>query len=65
MEELITKQQFADMLKISVKTIDLWIAKGYGPTPLKIGRMVRFKKADIMKFIEECLEEKLNERSTR
>lgn len=58
MDTLLTKQQLAGMLKISVKTVDLWIAKGYGPNPLKIGRMVRFKEADIIKFIEESMKEK-------
>lgn len=63
MDTLLTKQQLAGMLKISVKTVDLWIAKGYGPNPLKIGRMVRFKEADIMKFIDESMKEKTDEKS--
>lgn len=62
MGELLTKQQLSEMLKISVKTVDLWIAKGYGPNPLKIGRMVRFREADIIKFIDESMKEKKNEK---
>lgn len=55
MDTLLTKQQLAEMLRISVKTIDLWIAKGYGPSPLKIGRLVRFRVKDVATFINESV----------
>ena len=56
MDNLINKKQLAELLNISVKTLDLWVSKGKGPRYLKIGRMVRFTKADVENFIQNLSE---------
>ena len=59
METLLDKKQVAELLKVSVKTIDLWLAQQKGPRPLRIGRLVRFKQSEVQDFIERlCQGEK-------
>jgi excisionase family DNA binding protein len=53
METLMDKKQLAELLKVSVKTIDLWLAKSIGPKPIRLGRLVRFKQSEVQDFIEK------------
>lgn len=52
METLLDKQQVAELLQISVKTLDLWIRKATGPKPIYLGRLVRFRKSEVESFIK-------------
>jgi excisionase family DNA binding protein len=58
METLIDKRQLAEQLSVSVKTIDLWVSRGKGPRPVRIGKLVRFKQSDVEAFIQQLTEEK-------
>jgi predicted DNA-binding transcriptional regulator AlpA len=60
MEALINKTQLAQMLGISIKTIDLWMSKGYGPQPVYMGRLVRFRSTDVEAFVESLNNQKEN-----
>lgn len=63
METLLDKKQVAELLTISVKTLDLWIQKSKGPRPVRLCRLVRFKQSDVEAFIDNLPEEnKANER---
>ncbi len=53
MENLLDKKQVAELLNISVKTLDVWIAKGQGPKPVYLGRLVRFAQPEIASFIQK------------
>jgi len=53
MEIMLDKKQLADLLKVSVKTIDLWLSRGTGPKPYRIGRLVRFKQSEVEAFINQ------------
>jgi excisionase family DNA binding protein len=53
METLLDKKQLADLLRVSVKTIDLWLSRNIGPKPYRIGRLVRFKQMDVEAFINQ------------
>jgi|GEM_PF-2498025 len=57
METLLDKKQVAELLTISVKTLDLWIQKTKGPKPVRIGRLVRFKQSEIESFIQNLSSE--------
>ena len=63
MENLLNKKQVAELLNISVKTLDLWVAQARAPRHIKIGRLVRFTQADVENFIQQLSEEKVNENS--
>lgn len=52
METLLDKQQVAELLQISVKTLDLWIRKGTSPKPVYLGRLVRFRQSEVESFIQ-------------
>ena len=57
METLLDKKQVAELLQISVKTLDLWIAKQKAPKPVRIGRLVRFKESEVAAFINQLSSE--------
>jgi excisionase family DNA binding protein len=43
----VTKSQVAAMFGVSEKTVENWIVKGLIPAPRRIGRTVRFSRAEI------------------
>ena len=46
-EVLLTPSQVATMLQVSVKTLYNMKYKGQGPDTVKIGRLTRYRSADI------------------
>lgn len=44
---LLTTQELADLLKVSTRTISRMKSAGELPEPVMIGRLVRWKRADI------------------
>ncbi len=58
MENLLDKKQVAELLNISVKTLDLWVSQQKGPKPLKLGRLVRFTQSEVSSFIQKLSEGK-------
>lgn len=58
METLLDKKQVAELLNISVKTLDNLIQISKGPKLFRIGRLVRFKQSEIEAFIQQLTEEK-------
>jgi len=51
---LLTPQQVAKILGVSVETLNVWRAtKRYNLTYTKIGHLVRYKSADVEAFIQE------------
>lgn len=53
MTKLLCKREVADMFNVSIKTLELWVSKGYGPRAMKMGRLVRFRNEDVENFINE------------
>jgi excisionase family DNA binding protein len=51
-EELL-KPEVATQLKISVATLDRWIAAGRAPASYKIGRERRFTQESVDRFVAE------------
>lgn len=45
--EYLTRQQVADLTGFAVITLDIWRMKGRGPRFMKVGRCVRYTRADI------------------
>jgi hypothetical protein len=67
MHELLTRQQAADILRVKPQTLAAWACVS-GPERnlpvFKIGRLVRYLRADIDAFIENG-KQSLNEKKTR
>lgn len=52
-KEFMTTKEVADTLGIKKNTLALWRMKGFGPKYYKLGRSVRYKKADVEDWIDE------------
>ncbi|MDE1952586.1 MAG: helix-turn-helix domain-containing protein [Betaproteobacteria bacterium] len=52
-DSLLTRQQTAQMLKMAPQTLASWASSGRGGLPfIKFGRLVRYKKSDVQRYIE-------------
>jgi len=51
-DDLLTREQAAEYLQVSVRNLDRWHAKRYGPPRCKIGRLVRYRKSSIDRWID-------------
>jgi excisionase family DNA binding protein len=51
LEPLVTRKQVAELLSVSLRTVDRWIARGDLPH-YKLGKVVRFKVSDIQEKLE-------------
>ena len=47
---LITRAEFASLLGMSIRTLENWERQGYGPTPVRFGRAVRYGADDVMTY---------------
>jgi excisionase family DNA binding protein len=56
-ERLWTEQQTADYLQVAVGTLRRWRAEGSGPPALRAGRTVRYRKADVDRWLEQQAQE--------
>lgn len=52
LDPLWTPAQLADYLGIPVQTLYDWNWKGAGPTPIKVGRHLRYRESDIMAWLD-------------
>jgi len=44
--------QVADMLQVPIATLYQWRSRGDGPAGIKVGRWVRFQRADVDRWLE-------------
>jgi excisionase family DNA binding protein len=56
-DELLTEAELAQLLKVSVGTIRRWRAEGTGPPALRLGRGVRYRRADVDAWLERQAED--------
>ena len=49
---LFSTKQAARMIGVSDRTLEDWRLRGIGPRFAKIGRLVRYRPADVMSFID-------------
>jgi len=52
-ERLLTDVEAANFLNTATQTLRTWRWRGTGPRWLKIGRLARYRKADLELFIEQ------------
>lgn len=55
--ELLTVAELADYLDRPVSTIHYWRGKGLGPPALKVGKQLRFRAADVARWLDERRQE--------
>jgi len=49
---VMNEKEVAQMLALPVRTVQIWRSRGQGPYYLKIGRNVRYREEDVLKFID-------------
>ena len=50
---LLTQQQFADELQVSVRTLERWRQEGTGPAFIQVGRSPRYRRVDVDAWLEQ------------
>jgi excisionase family DNA binding protein len=54
---LLDTEQAAEYLRVGPQTIRNWRTKGRGPEALKVGSLVRYRRSDLDRWLdEECRE---------
>jgi excisionase family DNA binding protein len=51
--ELLSPSEVAAYLGIPVSTVHYWRGKGQGPPALKVGKRLRFRATDVVRWLEE------------
>jgi hypothetical protein len=51
-EALLTEVQAADLLRLSVRTLQAWRTRAFGPAFVRAGRAVRYRRRDLIAWIE-------------
>ena len=51
-DTLLSEVQASDLLFLSVRTLQTWRCKGIGPAFVKAGRAVRYRRADLLAWID-------------
>jgi len=51
-EVLLTESQAAQLLQISIRTLQAWRLRRSGPPYVQLGRAVRYRRSDLMGWIE-------------
>jgi excisionase family DNA binding protein len=50
--ELLTQQQLAEELQVSVRTLERWRREGAGPPWVRVGRSPRYRRDDVDHWLE-------------
>jgi excisionase family DNA binding protein len=51
-DALLTEAQAADLLNLSIRTLQAWRVRGGGPLFVRLGRSVRYRRTDISKWLD-------------
>lgn len=52
-QNLLTVSDLADYLRVPVNTVYQWNYKGTGPKPFKVGKYVRYRRADVDRWLAD------------
>jgi excisionase family DNA binding protein len=52
-DALLTEDEAADSLRISVRTLQAWRLKAAGPAFVRVGRTIRYRRGDIKAWIKQ------------
>ncbi|MEW1706962.1 helix-turn-helix domain-containing protein [Microbacterium sp. NPDC089190] len=52
LREYSTREQIADFLQVKKQTLAVWAVEGKGPKFIKVGRAVRYRRADVMAWLD-------------
>ena len=52
-DQLLTVTQVADLLQVPPQTLYGWRTRGDGPPGLKVGRHLRYRRDDLMRWLSD------------
>lgn len=52
MEALMTPEEVSDVLGVPTATLAAWRWRGTGPVAIRVGRHVRYRQADVERWID-------------
>jgi hypothetical protein len=52
-DALLTEVQAADLLSLSVRTLQAWRTRTFGPAYVRAGRAVRYRRRDLFTWMDE------------
>lgn len=55
-EKMLDQKAVADILGVSVKTLECWRWKRIGPKFFKVGRLARYRESDLITYIQNLVE---------
>ena len=51
-DALLTEVQAADLLKLSVRTLQAWRTRAFGPAFVRAGRAIRYRRRDLFAWMD-------------
>jgi hypothetical protein len=51
-DALLREQDAADLLSISIRTLQSWRIRNFGPLIVQVGRAVRYRRRDLIAWID-------------
>ncbi|GAA1769791.1 helix-turn-helix transcriptional regulator [Agromyces humatus] len=52
--ELSTRPELSEFTGVAVSTLARWMTEGVGPKATKLGAHVRYRKADVLRWLDAC-----------
>lgn len=52
-DRLLNQDEVAEMLSVSVRTLEYWRSKGGGPGFVKVGKLARYRTSVVRTYIEK------------
>ncbi|MFZ3354425.1 MAG: helix-turn-helix domain-containing protein [Xanthobacteraceae bacterium] len=62
---LLTEAQAADFLSLSMRTLQAWRVRGSGPNFCRLGRAVRYRRSDLLAWIDASMAASTTEADAR
>ena len=53
-DEVLTPTEAADLLRVTIRTLDAWRYRRVGPAYSKIGRHVRYRRSELLRFVADA-----------
>lgn len=51
-DELLTLEEVASLVRVPIATVRYWRAQGHGPRGFRVGRCVRYWRADVILWLD-------------
>jgi len=56
-DDLLSPQELSELLSIPLATVYRWRSRGDGPRAMKLGRHVRYRIDDVLRWLDDCVDD--------